>query len=214
MPSRTSPRAQLAAKCTVLLGLVLLSACDTPLAVDTPLPQPGTKPVVTVQRPTSGSSFAIHDPVLVDGIAQDRSGIIRVDLLVNGAVTDSQSLFVASSRFEYSSTWRPTAGGQMTLSLVAYNVNNVASDPASVTVNVSGQTATATIQLVTPSLTPFILYVTATPSPSPRAITPAVTVVTTTPLPTQTRRPTAISVLTVAPTATLTQTATITLTPH
>lgn len=208
MPSRISRLAQLASLCSFLLGLGLLAACDTPLVPDTPLPQPGSKPIVTFKQPASGSSFAVQNPVLVDGIAQDPSGIIRVDLLVNGAVADSQSLFIASPRFEYSTTWRPTAGGQMTLSLVAYNVNNVASDPAAVTVNVSGQTATATLQLVTPSLTPYILLVTVTPSPSPRPITPAVTVVTTTPLPTWTPRPTALSVLTVAPTFTTT------LAPH
>lgn len=195
------------------IGLALLAGCDTVVGNQTPLPPPGFKPVVTFVSPANGSSAAVNDRVPLDAIAEDASGILRVDLLVNGTVTDSQPLFVATRRFEYQTTWRPLSAGETRLTIVAYNVNNVASDPVTVRVNVSGPAVTATTVPGTPTLTPFVLYVTSTPPPTRQIITPAVTVITATPPPTQTRAPAANPARTVAVTATITQTRAITITP-
>lgn len=208
MPSRSDRRTQLARTFSALVALALTVGCDTTIDVRTPLPPSASKPVITFQQPTSGTSIAVDDPVPVKGVAQDTSGVLRVDLLVNGTVVDTQSAFVATTRFEYSRIWRPKVGGQTTLTLVAYNVSSVASDPVSVTLNVSGQTATPTVKAETPTLTPFVQYVSVTPSPTPLPVTPAVTVVTTTPIPSQTPQPTAISVYTVARPATILPTST------
>jgi hypothetical protein len=186
-----------------MVGLFLLAGCDTLLSSQTPLPPPTFKPIVTLNSPASGTSVSLNDPVTIDATATDASGILRVDFLVNAAVIDSQRLFVASRRFEYQTTWRPTTAGQNTLTIIAYNVNNVASDQVSVAVSVSGLAATATLAPGTATMTPFVIFVTATPvTPTRALITPVVTVITATPPATSTRTPTAIQVNTVVATAT------------
>jgi Big-like domain-containing protein len=213
MPHGIARRAQLARIVAAAIGLVLFGACDSFLGIETPLPPPAFKPVVTFLNPANGTSVSLGDTVPVDAATTDGSGILRVDFLVNGAVVDSQSLFVAARRFEYQNTWRPTGDGKMTLTIVAYNVNNIASDPVSVSVNVSGTAPTATGVPPTATQTPFVIFVTSTPPPATRAIvTPIVTVITATPLPTSTRTPAALLTQTITVTATVSQTATVTLT--
>lgn len=164
------------------IASVLASGCDTVATSQTPLPPPGSKPVVTINAPANGKAAVLNEAVTVDAVATDRSGILRVDFLVNDASVDSQTLFVASPRFQYQAVWRPASVGQNKLTIVAYNVNNVASDPVSIAVTVAGPSPTATGPHGTPTSTPFVIYVTATPLPTARpGITPIVTVVTATP---------------------------------
>jgi hypothetical protein len=196
----------------VLVALTLLVACDSTLVAQTPMPPPGVKPVVKFLKPINGASFALNDAVSIDATAEDDSGIIRVDFLVNGSISDSQSLFVASRRFEYQNTWRPRGVGQTQLTIVAYNVNNQASVPLSVGVIVTGPAPTITGVIGTPTETPFIILVTSTPAPTHQVVTPIVTIVTTTPLPTLTRTPTSIPPQVIIVTATVTQTLALTAT--
>jgi Bacterial Ig domain len=183
------------------LALLLLAGCDTLLTGETPPPPPSSKPVVTLISPPNGTSVPLDDAVRIDAIATDGSGILRVDLTVNGGLIDSQPLFVATRRFEYQSVWRPAAVGQNTLTIVAYNVNNVASDPVNFTVKVTSAVRTSTAAPIMPTPTPFVMFVTATPhTPTRAAITPIVTVVTATPSSTSTHTP--ANTLTAEPTVT------------
>ncbi len=217
MPSGIAPRAQPAWLLISALGLVLLSACDSLTNDQTPLPSPGFKPIVTFVKPANGVTVTLDEGVVVDAIAQDASGILRVDFTVNGALVDSQTLFVAARRFEYDNTWKPRGLGQNTLTIVAYNVNNVASDPVSILVSVGPGAATETGVPATATQTPYVIYITVTPpAPSRQIVTPIVTLVSATPSPTSTRTltPTPIQTPTLVATQTQTPMQTQTPTPH
>jgi hypothetical protein len=219
MPHGIARRAQLVQMLIAALGLVLLPACESFGSDQTPLPSPGFKPTVSLVKPENNATVALNDSVPIDAIAQDGSGILRVDFTVNGVLVDSQTLFVASRRFEYEITWKPTGVGQNALTIVAYNVNNVASDPVSITVNVSSAAPTGTGVPATATQTPYVIFVTPTPPPTPRAIvTPIVTVITATVLPTFTPAPTMTSTqtktVTAAPSQTQSMTPPASTTPH
>lgn len=215
MPSGIARRIQPAWVLVSALGLVLLSACDGLTNEQTPLPSPGFKPIVTFVKPVNGASYTVGEGVVIDAIAQDASGVLRMDFTVNGALIDSQTLFVAARRYEYDNTWRPAAVGQNVLTLVAYNVANVASEPVSIVVSVGPGAATETSAPVTATQTPYVIYITVTPEPAqPPRVTPIVTVITATAPATSTRTPTKTPVKTVTATLTKTGIPTETPTPH
>ena len=213
MPIGIARRARLTPIFAALFGTFVLGACASEVTGQTPLPSPGFKPRVTILKPANGSSASVDDRVPIDANAEDASGILRVDFLVNGVVVDSQALFVASPQFEYSSSWTPTGTGPTTLTILAYNVENVASDPSSVGVNVSGPVATRTGLPNTATQTPYVVSITTTPPPATHQIvTPIVTVVTPTRLSTNTATPSVLPIKTIAITSTVTQNVTSTLT--
>lgn len=231
MKQITAQTAGLGRIMAALVGISLLGACDLLPPAETPLPQQGFKPTVTIVKPANGSQITAGTLVPISATAEDASGVLRVDFLVNGQVIDSQTLFVASRRFDYQATWRPKDGGAALLTIIAYNVNHASSEPVSVTVAVSGPAPTLTQPGQHSTPTPFVVFVTTTPPPTTathQILTPIITVVTVTPLPSATHQivtpiikivtatplPTLVPtsspapVLTIAPTETITHTLT------
>lgn len=111
------------------------------------------KPSVVIISPSLGSQYENGQIVTVQSTATDPSGIVRIDLEVDGNVVHSDSPSSATQTFNATQTWQAT-GGEHTLSVIAYNTSNVPSDPAIVQVAVSGTPAPAgapTFTLVTPA---------------------------------------------------------------
>jgi hypothetical protein len=129
-----------------LLLLILFAGLGT-LACDvstlTSLAQGGaSKPQVTIQLPLAGTSFHEGDDVTVQSTSTDKSGVVRVELLVDGAVvrTDAPPIAQGQASFSVLQTWKATAGNH-TLGVRAYNAANAASDPALVAITVTSGVA-------------------------------------------------------------------------
>ncbi len=97
-----------------------------------------SKPQVTIQLPISGAAYHEGDVVTVQSSSTDKSGIVRVELLVDGAVvrTDAPPLVQGQTSFPLIQTWNATLGNH-TLSVRAYNAAGAASDPALVAITVT-----------------------------------------------------------------------------
>lgn len=95
------------------------------------------KPTVTITAPTSDAQVELGEVnVLVS--ASDAKGIARVELSVDGALyrTDANPDPEGGTAWALVQTWTATELGMHTLSVTAYNVDGLASDPWAVTVEV------------------------------------------------------------------------------
>ncbi len=164
------------------LGLVVLTslalmACDVGSLVGT-LGFAG-KPTISIQSPATGTTFRAGDDVTIQSTAQDRNGIIRVELSVDGAAvrTDVPPVPQGQTSFTLVQKWQATAGSH-TLSVRAFNASGSASDPALVSINVTAAPPATSAVPTTPPLGQI-----GQPTPALTTVTP--TVVDLTP----TRRP-------------------------
>jgi hypothetical protein len=138
-------------------------------------------PAVVINSPPSGSQVQVGQEVIVQATATDSKGVTQVELLVNGVLYNSdvspnpqgQSPFISRQ------SWRAPAAGTYTLVVKAYNAGGGSSQPAAITVNVTGA--------ITPGEPTATPTVTSTPAPG----TPTVTWTPVTPgVPTPTPTPT------------------------
>jgi hypothetical protein len=118
-----------------------------------------SKPKVTIQSPVSGAQFREGDEVAVQSIAVDSSGIIRVELAVDGALVraDAPPIPQGQTSFTLVQKWKATAGTH-TLSVRAYNSAGGASEPVFISVNVTAAVAglpTVPALSATPTLLPI-----------------------------------------------------------
>jgi hypothetical protein len=161
----------------MLLLVVLASsgvlACD--LSTVTDLVGLGTppKPRVTILSPTNNAQFKEGDEIQVQSTSTDPKGIVRVELLVDGATvaTDVSPVPQGQTMFNLIQRWRATPG-QHTISVRAYNASGVASDPVLVTIIVAPALAQPT-----PVSTPVVQPPIGAPSPTlsqPSATVPGV----------------------------------------
>ena len=129
------------------------------------------KPTVNVTAPTSGAQFEVGQEVNVLVTASDPKGVTKVELAVDGVLyrTDASSDAGGDLTLNIVQTWVATDLGMHTLTVTAYNVDGVGSDPWAISVEVVEE------GMATPS--PAL----PTASPSPRGTTPPPP--TTTPLP-------------------------------
>ena len=106
---------------------------------------------VTITSPASGVVVHVGEQVQVISMASAEAGVARVELLVNGQLvrTDAPPSGNPTS-FAVAQQWSPVAPGEETISVVAYDVNGAASEPAAIAVRVEAGTAGVT---VTPSVT-------------------------------------------------------------
>lgn len=198
-----------------LLGLVaaaFLAACDfVDVQGEANTPVPG-KPVVTLIQPQNGTTVAADSRVHVSALIEASQGITHLQLRVNDSIVDDLSLVVATRRFDYQRDINLSGVGQNVITLVVIDANGVASDPVAVAMNVEAVSATIVPKATaTVTLTPFVIYVTATGLPAPTAThTPYVVYWTATPQPSVTYTPTRYIIY---ETATTTPTVTLTLTP-
>lgn len=189
LPVRVAPWT-LAVMAAFLLGL---SQCEPAATVIPPTEKPG----VALLSPANNASLTLGDGVLVHAVAKDMSGIVRMDLVVDGVIVNTQPLVFASVELDYQYTWKPIVLGAHDLTILAYSARNVVSDPATIRVNVVQPPITATPRLATPSLTPYIVVITATRAATATPTwTPRVIVITATREPTPTRTQTSTATLT------------------
>jgi hypothetical protein len=103
-------------------------------------------PVAVITAPVNGSQVQLNLPVTVQATASDPSGVVKIELWVNGIKT-AEAISPAPQgqpTFTVSLQWVPTIPGSYTLELRAYNVQGGVSQPATVLVNAIGGSPTET----------------------------------------------------------------------
>lgn len=175
---------------TVLLGLV---ACSNLSDGDT-----ATAPRVTITSPPSGQRVPTGREVEVQSVAVGQTPIERIDMYVNDELIRSDTSPIEGGQFTFNvvQRWVPTQPGRAEVTVVAYDINGVPSQPEGIALEVVGEgmavaEATATLAAITPAatvtgtVTPTVPVSEGTPvnvgSPPPEATT--VQVFTPTPLP-------------------------------
>ena len=181
----------------ILFSSLGLLACD--VSTLTSLGLGSTKPQVTIQLPLTGAQFHEGDDVSVQSTATDKSGIVRVELSVDGAVvrTDAPPIAQGQTSFSLIQVWKAIPGNH-TLSVRAFNASGAASDPALVAITVASAAAALPSLTAAPTLPPLggtlvnpaILL---TPTLSPNGATSAP------PTATKTRAPTATATISAPP---------------
>ena len=158
----------------ILLGSTL--ACEIPGTTSGP-----SKPTITITAPTAGAEVQVGEEVNILSSASDTNGVMRVELYVDGLLysTDrspDQRGGVPVAMFQ---SWLAEDPGAHTLSVVAFNVDGLGSDPWAVTIRVVGDTPSPSLSPTTeggPAPVATATYtVTATetvPPPPPTATLP------------------------------------------
>lgn len=105
----------------------------------------GGAPSVTITAPPSGSTVQVGEEVQIVSTAAADKGVAHVDLLVNGqqirSVTPPEG---NPTTFSVSIPWTPVAEGAVTISVIAYDTEGTASEPATITLQVEAATARVT----------------------------------------------------------------------
>jgi len=151
----------------LLLGGIL--ACDFGGGAATPKPlvtpeSPGTaKPRVTLESPTSGIELEVGQQVEIVGMVEDPKGVVSVDLAVDGVLytTEYSPSAGEQPQWEFVETWVAEVDpGIHTLTITAWNVDKVASDPVSISATVvegpAPEAPTATTATALPTNTPVV----------------------------------------------------------
>ena len=103
------------------------------------------KPRVTILAPAAGAQFPEGEELQVQSLATDSSGIVRVELAVDGATvaTDVPPIPKGQTTYALIQRWKATPGTH-TVSVRAINAAGVASDPALLSVVVAPASAQPT----------------------------------------------------------------------
>jgi len=103
------------------------------------------KPQVTILAPAAGAQFSEGEELQVQSLATDPSGIVRVELAVDGATvaTDVPPIPKGQTTFTLLQRWKATPGTH-TVSVRAFNAAGAASDPALLSVVVAPASAQPT----------------------------------------------------------------------
>ncbi len=95
-----------------------------------------TAPAVSISSPADGIEVKTGDKVAVVSTATDKRGVSKIELWVNNVfyiANDAQG----QTSFSVEQNWTPTEVGSYNLEVKAYNLDNVASEPALVMVKVA-----------------------------------------------------------------------------
>ncbi len=127
------------------------------------------KPLVSIASPPNGAKVIVGQEVLVQANANDPSGIVRVELWVDGVLNTMVQPPSPQASYPAILRWTPTVPGGQTLMAKAVNSGGVTSEPAVISVLVmEGAMA------MTPVTTPTVRTTTG-PSPPPAAATATAT---------------------------------------
>jgi subtilase family serine protease len=120
------------------LGLVVISLVLVGSMLACEIGGGPSKPTITITAPSSDAQFEEGDEVNVLSSADDAKGVVRVELYVDGDLyrTDSSPSADGETSLAMVQTWQAAGVGMHTLSVVAYNVDGVESDPWAVTIEV------------------------------------------------------------------------------
>jgi hypothetical protein len=137
----------------LVAGLILsgVLACD-------PFGGGATKPTVTVSSPENLTEVQVGAEVEVVSTARDTKGVTKVELAVDGVLfsTEASPSPQGDTSWTLTQTWVTTDPGTHNLTVTAYNVDGLASDPWVIAVNVvegagPGATGTVTVATSTPA---------------------------------------------------------------
>ena len=140
---------------------VLLSACGGAI--------PGDGTYVWIDVPVSGLTVPIGQSIQVEGHATSSSGIARVEIWVNGALTATvNSLPTEGDLARFNFDWTPPGAGEYTIQVVSFDNGGAMSEPDATRIYVGDLTA-APVITVTPiiTVTPVIID---TPTSLPGAV--------------------------------------------
>ena len=117
---------------------------------------PAAKPTVTILTPAAGAQLNEGEEVQIQSLSTDPSGIVRVELAVDGAIVAIDVPPIPKGQTIYSlvQRWKATPGTH-TLSVRAYNASGVAGDPALLSVVVApalAQPSPVPTQIVLPPI--------------------------------------------------------------
>jgi hypothetical protein len=140
------------------------------------------KPKTTIQSPATGAQFREGDDVTVQSISTDPVGVVRVELLVDGAVVraDAPPIAAGQTSFTLAQKWKALAGTH-TLSVRAFNASGGASEFALVTITVvAAVVEVPTIPIILPTVpAPLGSLPTPLPTVPPSGATPTLAATTT-----------------------------------
>ncbi len=94
-----------------------------------------SKPIVRIQLPANPVQINDGDDLVVRASAADPKGIARVELAVDNVVARVDQIAVPQKLIDVDQSWKAT-NGPHTLSVRAFNTDNVASEPAMLAVTV------------------------------------------------------------------------------
>ncbi len=151
------------------VGLLLLGLSATACSAMAP-----SQPAVVINSPAHGSRFHSGEQVTVESIATDASGVVRVELLVDGRAIRTAQPPSPQSQFTVNQTWQATPGTH-TISVIAYNTAGRASSPAVIQIAAVMSPTPAAAPPLVPTKTPTVI-----PTPQPTiAFNPTATAVPT-----------------------------------
>jgi hypothetical protein len=94
-------------------------------------------PSVVITDPASGLSVTAGEEVQIISTASADAGVARVELSINGqAVRSDTPPGGAPTTFSVAQPWTPAVEGEVTVSVVAYDTEGAASEPAMITLRV------------------------------------------------------------------------------
>jgi methionine-rich copper-binding protein CopC len=138
----------------VLRLLLLIALFAAPVLACGPPTSKATGPTATIVSPANGSTVAVGQQVLIQSSAADEAGISRVELLINATpVRTDPPAEGTPTTFAIAQPWFPEAPGDVVVQVIAYNTQNQASLPASITLHVVESVAQAT-SAAAPTQTP------------------------------------------------------------
>jgi hypothetical protein len=117
-----------------------------------------TPPTSTIASPANGASIGVGTNVTISGTASDVGGVVGgVEVSTDGGT----SWHPATGTTSWSFTWAASSGGQWKLmSRASDDSGNIQTTPASVTVNVTGDTAPPVVTGVTAAVSPSLATIT------------------------------------------------------
>jgi len=125
---------------SIFLLLLILGA----LACDLGNLVKSAKPIAIITSPPSGSSFSDGDGVAVQSVSTDASGVVRVELLVDGQIVRTDTASSPQSQFLLIQIWQAVPGTH-TIVVRAYDAQNNASNPAAISVLVAATSSTTPV---------------------------------------------------------------------
>lgn len=154
---------RLSKQIVALFAVLLLAACnlspqEETLPTATPTTQADTKPTVTILTPETGSEHRVNTELRVSANVRDSVGVTRITMSANGQPVKTVSTRVGDTITDKIEVldYIPLVSGEVTLQVIAYR-NQVASDPAQVTVRIVSAQPTATTGVIVtqgPSIDP------------------------------------------------------------